>query len=166
DYIQYAPYAEIYLGDLVGIKAKNHWFDQTKNIAITGILTTLIVLPLKKGIGKERPDGSNFHSFPSGHTATSFAGATILYQEFKDSSPVLAYSGFAFATSTGSLRIMNNKHWVSDVLAGAGIGILVANMVYYFEPLKNWNPVKKNTNISFYPIINGQEVTFVASYKF
>jgi len=166
DYIQYAPYAEIYLGDLVGIKAKNHWFDQTKNIAITGIVTTLIVLPLKIGIGKQRPDDSNSHSFPSGHTATSFAGATILYQEFKDSNPVLAYSGFVFATSTGGLRIMNNKHWISDVLAGAGIGILVANMVYYFEPLKNWNPVKKNNNISFFPIINEQEVTFVAAYKF
>ena len=32
DYIQYVPYAQIYLGDVVGIKAKNHWFDQTKNI--------------------------------------------------------------------------------------------------------------------------------------
>ena len=166
DYIQYAPYAEIYLGDLVGIKAKNHWFDQTKNIAITGIVTTLIVHSLKIGVGKDRPDDSNNNSFPSGHTANSFAGATILFQEFKDSSPILAYSGFVFATSTSGLRIMNNKHWISDVFAGAGIGILVANMVYYFEPLKNWNPVKKNTNISFFPIINKQEVTFVASYKF
>lgn len=166
DYIQYAPYAEIYLGDLVGIKAKNHWFDQTKNIAISGLVTTIIVHSLKIGVEKDRPDDSNNNSFPSGHTANSFAGATILYQEFKDSSPILAYSGFVFATSTGGLRMMNNKHWVSDVFAGAGIGILVANMIYYFEPLKNWNPVKKNTNISFYPIINEQEVTFVASYKF
>jgi len=79
---------------------------------------------------------------------------------------VFACSGYLFATSTGSLRVMNNRHWTSDVLAGAGIGILVANMVYYFEPLKNWNPFKNDKNISFCPVINTNEVTFVASYQF
>ena len=166
DYIQYTPYLEIYLGDIFGVKAKNHWFDQTKNIAISGLLTTIVIHSLKRGVGKIRPDGSSNHSFPSGHTATSFVGATILYHEYKDSSPLLAYSGYLFATSTGSFRVMNNRHWVSDVFVGAGIGVLVANIVYHFEPLKNWNPIKNNNNITFCPIINGEEVTFMASYKF
>jgi len=74
DYIQYAPYAEIYLGDVLGIKAKNHWFDQTKNIVITGFITGVIVQSLKIGVGKERPDGTSHNSFPSGHTTNSFAG--------------------------------------------------------------------------------------------
>lgn len=166
DYIQYVPYVEIYLGDIVGIKAKNHWFDQTKNIFIGGLVTTVITHSLKRGVGKERPDASSNHSFSSGHTATSFMGATILYHEYKGSSTLFACSGYLFSTSTAGLRVMNNKHWVSDVLAGAGIGILVANLVYYIEPLKNWNPFKNNNNLTFSPIINGDEVTFVASFEF
>ena len=166
DYIQYVPYAQIYLGDIVGLKAKNHWFDQTKNIFIAGVITTVVTHSIKRGVGKDRPDDSSNHSFSSGHTANAFMGATILYHEFKDSTPLYAYSGYLFSTATGSLRVMNNKHWVSDVLAGAGIGILVANFVYHFEPLKNWNPFKNNDNLTFSPIINGNEVSFVAAIKF
>jgi hypothetical protein len=166
DYIQYVPFVQIYLGDWVGIDAKNHWFDRTKNIFIGGVITTVITHSLKRGVGKERPDGSSNHSFSSGHTAASFLGATLLYHEYKDSSKLYAFSGYAFSTSTGGFRVLNNRHWVSDVVAGAGIGILVANLVYHFEPLKNWNPFKKNNNLTFTPMVNGEEVTFVASIQF
>ena len=166
DYIQYVPYAQICIGDILGLKAKNHWFDQTKNFFICGALTTVITHSIKNGVGKERPDMSSNLSFSSGHTANAFMGATMLYQEFKDSTPLYAYSGYLFSTATGGLRVMNNKHWVSDVLAGAGIGIFVVNFVYHFEPLKNWNPFKKTKNLSFTPVLNGDEITFVASLKF
>ena len=166
DYIQYVPYAQIYLGGIIGLQPKNHWFDQTKNIFFSGLATLVITHSLKRGVGKERPDASSKHSFSSGHTATSFVGATILYHEYKDSSPLYAYSGYLFATSTGGLRVMNNKHWVSDVLAGAGIGILVASVVDHIEPLKNWNPFKNSKNLTFSPVINDDEVTFVAALRF
>ncbi|MCB0401397.1 MAG: phosphatase PAP2 family protein [Flavobacteriales bacterium] len=166
DYIQYVPYVEVFAGDLVGIQAKNHWFDQTKNMAITGVMTTLVIHSLKRGVGKLRPDNSSHHSFPSGHTATAFAGATILYNEYKDTSPLLAYNGFVFSSATGSLRIMNNRHWLSDVMAGAGIGMLVAHAVYYWQPLKNWNPFKDTKNIGFMPVYNGDELTMVATFRF
>jgi len=166
DYIQYIPFVQVYIGDLVGLKAKNHWFDQTKNMAISSVATGVIVHSFKRLIGKERPDGSSHHSFPSGHTSNSFVGSTALYYEFKDSNPFYAYSGFFVSTATGSLRVMNNRHWVSDVVAGAGIAILMTNLVYHFEPLKNWNPFKKNNNMSFYPNYNGEEFNFTAAYKF
>jgi PAP2 superfamily len=166
DYIQYVPYLQVYIGDIVGLKAKNHWFDQTKNIFIGGLVTTIVTHSLKRGVGKERPDGSANTSFSSGHAANAFLGATILYQEYKGTSQVYAYSGYAFAVGTGSLRVMNNRHWVSDVLAGAGIGILVANLVYYIEPLKNWNPFKKTKNLTFSPMINDNGLTFTASFQF
>jgi hypothetical protein len=166
DYIQYIPFAQVYIGDLVGLKAKNHWFDQTKNMAISSVATGVIVHSFKRLLGKERPDGSSHHSFPSGHTSNSFVGSMSLYHEFKDSSPVYAYSGFFISTATGSLRVMNNRHWVSDVVAGAGIAILMTHLVYHFEPLKNWNPFKKNNNVSFYPNYNGEEFNFTAAYKF
>lgn len=166
DYIQYIPYAQIYLGDIVGIKAKNHWFDQTKNIFLGGMVTLVVTHSLKRGVGKERPDGSSNHSFSSGHTATAFLGSTILYHEYKESSLLYASSGFLFSTSTGGLRVMNNRHWVSDVLAGAGIGILVGNLIYHIEPLKNFNPFKNTKNLTFSPVLDDKGFSFIASLQF
>ena len=166
DVAQYIPYAQVYLGAAVGIEAKNHWFDQTKNIFLGGLVTLVVTHSLKRGVGKERPDGSSNRSFSSGHTATAFLGGTILYHEYKESSMLYASSGYLFSASTGGLRVVNNRHWVSDVLAGAGIGILVGNLIYHIEPLKNWNPFKGTKNITFSPIINKDEVTFVAGLTF
>ena len=106
------------------------------------------------------------YSFPSGHTTQAFTNAAVLYNEFKDTSPVLAYSGFAFAATTGTFRMINNKHFLSDVLAGAGIGILVTQLVYHFEPFKKFNPFKNSENISFYPQINEENYGFYFACKF
>lgn len=165
DYLLYVPVAEMYIADVLGVKAKNHWFDQTKYLFISNIISYTITGNLKTIIKKTRPDGLPY-SFPSGHTTIAFTNATVLYNEFKDSSPVLAYSGYAFATTTGAFRMINNKHWLSDVLAGAGIGILVTELVYHFEPFKKFNPFKNSKNVSLYPQINEENYGFYVSYKF
>lgn len=165
DYIQYVPMVEMYGADLLGVQAKNHWFDQTKYLAISQLTTALIVQSLKFGLNKTRPNNGS-HSFPSGHTSQAFTGATVLFQEFKETSPILAYSGFAFSTTTGAYRIMNNAHWLSDVVTGAGIGILVVNLVYYIEPLKNFNPFKKDNTTSLLPYYNENEVGFYFTKSF
>ncbi|EWH14686.1 phosphatase PAP2 family protein [Cellulophaga lytica] len=104
---------------------------------------------------KARPKGEeDLQSFPSGHTSFAFTNAGVLYQEFKDSSPYLAYSGYALATATGGLRIANNSHWFSDVIVSAGIGILVTELVYLFDPIIKWNPFKKVKGINLYPKID------------
>ena len=153
NYIQYAPIAELYIADMMGVKSKNHWFDQTKYLLISNLITSAITHTIKNTSIKTRPSGSS-HSFPSGHTSFSFTNASVLYNEFKDTSPYLAYSGYLFSSTTGALRIVNNKHWLSDVLAGAGIGILVTQLVYHFEPLKNWNPFLNSKNITLVPQID------------
>lgn len=156
DYIQYIPMFEMYSADIMGLKARNHWFDQTKYLAISQLTTAIFVHSVKRGMGKQRPDNTS-NAFPSGHTSQVFVGATVLYHEFKDEHPLLAYSGFAIATTTGAFRIINNRHWLSDVVSAAGISILVTNVVYHFEPLKNFNPFNKNQNTSFLPYYNGNE---------
>lgn len=155
DYFQFAPIAELYLADLLKVKAKNHWFDQSKNLVMTAALNEIIIKSLKLGIDKTRPNGGHY-SMPSGHTSFAFANATVLYEEFKTTSPLIAYSGFGFAATTGTFRIINNKHWLSDVLVGTGIGILSAKIIYHFEPLKNWNPFKQKQNVLLYPQIQHQ----------
>jgi hypothetical protein len=165
NHLQYAPIVEMYSADILGVKAKNHWFDQTKYLLISNLISATITHSLKIISNKERPNGSPY-SFPSGHTTLAFTNARVLYNEFKDTSPVLAYSGYAFAFSTGSFRMINNKHWLSDVLVGAGIGIISAELVYYFEPFKNFNPFIKTTNITLVPQINSDKYGFYFAYNF
>ena len=165
DYLQYVPVAELYIADIAGIKSKNHWFDQTKYLLISNILTASITHGLKFATGKTRPNGG-VHSFPSGHTTFAFTNATVLYNEFIDSSPALAYSGYLLSTTTGVFRMINNRHWLSDVMVGAGIGILVTNLVYYFEPFKNFNPFKKTKNIVLIPNIDYNSYGLYFSYRF
>jgi membrane-associated phospholipid phosphatase len=69
--------------------------------------------------------------FPSGHTANAFRGAEIVHQELKFSHPVLSYSGYVVATGVGLLRIYNKNHLLSEVIAGAGLGILSTKLTYW-----------------------------------
>jgi hypothetical protein len=165
NYMQYLPIAELYLADVAGIKAKHYWFDQTKYLFISNLISSSITHALKHLVMKTRPNGAAF-AFPSGHTTFAFTNASVLFQEFRNQAPVLAYSGYAFAAATGSFRMINNKHWLSDVVMGAGIGILVTELVYQWEPLKNFNPFRKSENISFIPTLENANYGFYFSYKF
>jgi len=166
DYAQYVPIAELYIADLSGVKSKNHWFDQTKYLFISNFISALITHGLKNTINKERPDGSAMNSFPSGHTTFAFVNATVLFNEFQDSSPLLAYSGYAFSTTTATFRVLNNRHWLSDVLVGAGIGIIVTNLVYYFEPFKNFNPFLHSHKFTLVPVVENNKYGAYFSYSF
>ena len=78
-----------------------------------------------------RPDGSQANSWPSGHTATAFVGATLLHKEYGlTRSPWFSVAGYGVATATGVMRVLNNRHWVSDVMSGAGIGIMSTELGY------------------------------------
>ena len=166
DYTQYMPIAEMYLADLFQVTSKNHWFDQTKYLLISNFISAGVVHGLKTVIYKPRPDGSASNSFPSGHTTLAFTNATVLFNEFQQSSALLAYSGYAFAVTTGAFRVINNKHWLSDVLVGAGIGILATHIVYYIEPLKNFNPFSDSRNVMVIPKIDRYGYGVYFSYVF
>lgn len=75
-----------------------------------------------------RPDTGDPSSFPSGHTAQAFASATIFSDAFAQHKPWLKATMYASAATVGALRILNNRHWASDVIAGAGFGILSAKL--------------------------------------
>ncbi len=134
NYMQYAPMAAVYGLDLAGIKGKHDVADQTAlyllSFGIMGITTTSV----KHLADRPRPDGSNNYSFPSGHTASAFAAAEFLNQEYRDVSPWIGYAGYTVATATGALRMYNNKHWLSDVVAGAGFGIASTKLAYIIYP--------------------------------
>ena len=165
DYIQYVPIAQLYLADILGVKSRNHWFDHTKYLLIANLINSGLTHGLKSLTGKERPNGSS-RAFPSGHTSFAFTNATVLKNEFRSTAPFLAYSGYAFAATTGAFRIMNNQHWLSDVLFGAGLGMLVTELVYHFEPFKAFNPFKKSSSITLIPTVSGRQYGFYFSCSF
>lgn len=89
-----------------------------------------VVNGMKYSIGRTRPNGAE-GSFPSGHTATAFMGATLLAHEYGHKSVWIPIAGYTVATATGVMRILNNRHYASDVLVGAAIGILSAELAYW-----------------------------------
>lgn len=157
NYLQFVPVAQIYLGKTFGFKPKNDFQHQTINIVIANVIMGTVVYTLKHTVKEERPDNSDNLSFPSGHTATAFTNAALLYYEYKDSNLWYASSGFLFATATGILRIANNKHYTSDVLAGAGIGLASGLVVSYWNPFKSVTfGKKKKTTAYVFPQIGSQ----------
>ncbi len=126
---------------------------------------------LKRVFKIERPDKSEFLSYPSGHTTNVFTGAALLNKEFGGrKNPIIGILGYTVATGTGFLRMANNKHWLSDVLAGAAIGIGGTEVSYFLYPkIKKIFDKKiksKNKNQSFVPYYDGQSVGLVSSISF
>ncbi len=134
NYLQFAPAAAVYGLNAMGIKGKHNFRDRSLIFVLSNIILTGIVFPLKKITAVRRPDGSSHTSFPSGHSAEAFASAEFLYQEYKDVSPWYGVAGYAMAATTGYLRMYNNKHWFSDVVAGAGVGIASTKIAYWLYP--------------------------------
>ena len=135
DYMQYVPAVAVYGLDFLGIKAKHNLRDRTFLVASSYLLSTASVQTLKRTTKVLRPDESNYLSFPSGHTATAFVGAHLLFKEYKNISPWVGIAGYAVASGTGVIRILNRRHWVSDVVTGAGIGILSVEISYLLLPV-------------------------------
>jgi hypothetical protein len=164
DFSQYTPLASIFLLDIAGIPGKNKLKDKTIIASTAYLIMGVSVASIKRISHIERPDGSGFNSFPSGHTATAFMGAELLFQEYKDVSYWYGISGYFVAAGTGAFRMINNRHWLSDVAAGAGIGILSTKLSYWLFPRINKiftrNSETSNKKISFLPYYNGKNIGF------
>ncbi|TWR24158.1 phosphatase PAP2 family protein [Mucilaginibacter achroorhodeus] len=134
NYFQYTPVALVYALNLVGIHGKNTFVDRSLIFVMAEGMMGLTTFGLKKVTHRLRPDGSDYNSFPSGHTANAFLGAEFMAQELGDKSIGYSVIGYGFATATGILRMYNRDHWFSDVVAGAGFGILSAKAAYLLYP--------------------------------
>ncbi|MDR1544557.1 MAG: phosphatase PAP2 family protein [Prevotellaceae bacterium] len=168
DYIQFIPYLGIYGLDLCGVKAKHNLLDRTLVLGTAMIFCTAIVQPTKQLANITRPDGSNNHSFPSGHTATAFLGAHILFREYKDTSPWIGVAGYGFAFTTATMRMINRKHWLSDVITGAGVSILCVELSYLM--LTVWHKLfkikRKSNGLTISPVVSSNFYGIGGIYMF
>jgi hypothetical protein len=81
---------------------------------------------LKYTTRRERPDHSSRNSFPSGHAADTFAFATAVERHLGWRYAVPAY---VFASYVGISRLPANRHWFSDAVFGAAVGIIAGRTV-------------------------------------
>ena len=163
DYLQYVPIVTAYSLDVMGVKSQNDFGNQTILLIKSELLMEAVVYPLKKYSSVMRPDSSTHNSFPSGHTAQAFVAATFMHKEFGKKSIWYSIGAYTCASAVGALRILNNRHWLSDVLVGAGIGIASTNIVYYTHRYK-WS--KKKGRTVFMPTYgNGPGLYFCYNFK-
>lgn len=135
DFSQYAPMVATYGLNLCGVKGKHGYGDLTIILGTAYALMGITVNTLKSTTRVMRPDNTSRNSFPSGHTATAFMGAELLRREYWDVSPWIGVAGYAVAAGTGFFRMYNNRHWLTDVIAGAGVGILSVEAAYWLYPV-------------------------------
>ncbi|MBN9380955.1 MAG: phosphatase PAP2 family protein [Chitinophagaceae bacterium] len=147
NYLQYAPAAAVYILNAAGVKGRHDLLDRTTIYIMANAIMAIPVLSLKKVINAPRPDGSGNDGFPSGHVATAFVAAEFLRQEFKDRSPWYGVAGYTTAAATGFLRVYNDKHWFSELLAGAGIGMISARAAYWLFPAVKKKLFKQKTSV-------------------
>lgn len=134
NYLQFSPAAVVIGLNLAGVHGEHSFKDELFVYGISSVIMIGAVRSLKPLTHELRPDGSAYNSFPSGHTATAFAAAEWLRMEYWHKSPWIGVAGYAVATSIGVLRVYNNRHWVSDVIAGAAIGFLSTRIAYAVYP--------------------------------
>ena len=131
DFTQYTGLALTTGLKLAGIEGRSSWPRMAASTVASYAVMAALVNGIKYTSSETRPDSKRRNSWPSGHTATSFVGATILHKEYGlTRSPWYSIAGYSVATATGVMRVLNNRHWISDVLSGAGIGILSTELAY------------------------------------
>ena len=131
DYAQYFGPAMVVGLKLGGYEGRSDWPRLLSSAAMSYAIMGAFVNGIKYTAKEMRPDGSTANSWPSGHTATAFVGASLLHKEYGlTRSPWWSVAGYGVATATGVMRVLNNRHWISDVMSGAGIGILSTELGY------------------------------------
>ena len=167
NYTRYVPAIAVYGLDLVGVRAKNNVKDRTGMLLLSFGLVTSSVGVTKILTHRLRPNGADRRSFPSGHTSLAFMTAEFLNQEYKDQSVWYSIGGYAMATGTGILRLYNNAHWFSDVVAGAGFGMLSTKVSYWIYPsLKRKFFKNKPGAMQFSPSYQEGKAGFNFNYQF
>ena len=133
-YFLITPVVMVYGLNLIGVEGKNRFIDRTALLGLSAGFLGATEFVTKYTTHRLRPNKSDYLSFPSGHTGLAFMGAEFLAQEYSSKSPVYTVIGYTAAVTTGIFRMYNRDHWFSDVVAGAGFGVLSTKAAYLVYP--------------------------------
>jgi len=173
DYTQFFGPAMVVGLKLGGYEGRSDWPRLLASAGMSYLIMAGLVNGIKYTAKEMRPDGSTANSWPSGHTATAFVGASLLHKEYGlTRSPWWSVAGYGVATATGVMRVLNNRHWISDVMSGAGIGIMstelgyaLCDLMFKQKGLLRNDMILENEKPSFFSIsmgvgLGGKELEF------
>ena len=173
DYTQFFGPAMVVGLKLGGYEGRSDWPRLLASAGMSYLIMAGLVNGIKYTAKEMRPDGSTANSWPSGHTATAFVGASLLHKEYGlTRSPWWSVAGYGVATATGVMRVLNNRHWISDVMSGAGIGIMstelgyaLCDLMFRQKGLLRNDMILENEKPSFFSIsmgvgLGGKELEF------
>jgi membrane-associated phospholipid phosphatase len=167
DFTLIVPALAVYGLGAAGVAGKHAPGQQTVLLLLSEAVANGIMLGLKGTVGTLRPDGTTRNSFPSGHTTNAFVAAEFLHQEYKHRSGWYSVAGYSVAAATGVMRVLNNRHWLSDVLAGAGIGMLSTKGIYLAYPWAYRKITGRSPNkVGLIPTYRGGSTGFYAMIRF
>jgi membrane-associated phospholipid phosphatase len=126
----FVPYAELAALALLRVPERHDRLNTSLLVLKSTAIAAGAFTAIKYATRTTRPDGSDRLSFPSGHTAIAFCAASLVHQEFRARSQWPGIGAYAVASTVGAFRMLNDRHWQSDVLVGAGIGILSVHTAY------------------------------------
>lgn len=140
DYLRFVPIVSAYAMKAAGVDSRSPWKLLLVNTATSFAIDAAFTYGLKYTVKSTRPDGTDNHSFPSGHTSFAFFGAAILDKEFRRVSPWISVAGYTVAAATAVDRVRRNRHHWADVLAGAAIGVLSVEAGYWLgDKITGWD---------------------------
>ncbi|MCQ2605022.1 MAG: phosphatase PAP2 family protein [Bacteroidales bacterium] len=164
DWLQYMPLT-MYMGlNWAYLHNGQHTIKESVSKTAIACLSTMIISTgLKYSIREKRPDSNKQNSFPSGHTAVVFTGAELVRLEYGNVYGSIAYS---MALLVGSMRIYNDRHWIHDVVSGAGIGILSARIGNWLCPDFKKSERRKSVSCTPYFSVEKDGYLLSASVQF
>lgn len=165
DYMQFAPGAATLALSLSGVKGRNKTLDQAGIYLVSNVILNSFTQGVKNATAVTRPDGTS-NAFPSGHAAEAFASAEFMRREYGDRSVWYTLGSYTMATSVGLFRMYNNKHWFSDVVAGAGVGVLSTQAAYWLYPKIKRVFSKKGNGPVVMPYYSNGGISATLSHRF
>lgn len=162
DALPFVPLAATWALKGFGVPTRSTWGQMAVSQGISITLAAASTYSLKNTIHANRPDGHGEKSWPSGHTTWAFMSATMMARELGPNSAWYPMGAYFVATGVASQRVLGKAHLPSDVLAGAGIGILATQLGYAIGDLimgrniaDGFSLDKSNTNFSFLSVQMG-----------
>lgn len=165
DYMQFAPGAATVALSLSGVKGRNKTIDQAGIYLVSNVILNSFTQGVKNATAITRPDGTS-NAFPSGHAAEAFASAEFMRREYGGRSVWYTIGSYTMATSVGLFRMYNNKHWFSDIVAGAGVGVLSTQAAYWLYPKIKRVFSKKGNGPMVMPYYSNRGVSLTMSSNF
>lgn len=162
-YIRFVPIAWPWAMKAFGQPTRSSWGRMALSQGLSSVIMLGTVEGMKRSVGSVRPDGSDSRSFPSGHTAIAFMGASFMSHELGWRSGLYSLGAYALASAVAAERVIDGHHFPTDVMAGAGLGILSGELGYWIadrifgergleiEPA----PLTEQTNLSFLSLYTG-----------